>query len=229
MPAPHDETRMIEGYTVQTAIHIGGREIVYAENHASSQPYMVCNCSWDNPMNVSVYGDALVSEDYLEIMAEFVDRISTGLARVAEQRTERGISGEPLTAADCIDGSWREHYENQLIVIKPEQMVAYARTPDNQLLLATGGNGCNPDARGTAVFAKNLFTGTSSRWNRYDVAGVIRPDRIPAWAKERLAALGQAAAAKPSIQKQLVEAKKTADRHGEARSRRPAKGKVNQL
>ncbi len=44
-----EEKRMIEGYEVKTAIHIGGKEIIFAENLASPDPFMVCNAHWDNP------------------------------------------------------------------------------------------------------------------------------------------------------------------------------------
>lgn len=181
-----DEKRTIEGYEVKTAIHIGGREIIFAVNDDAAEPYMACNCTWDNPLSIGIYDSGVVSADYLEIMSEFLSRASEQVKRIAAERDERGVTEVPLTAADCVPGSNYAHYENQLIVIKPESMTPAARTADNQLLLAVNGNGCNPEARGQAVFCKHLFTGKTMRWDRQDVAGIIRPDRMPAWAKEKL-------------------------------------------
>ena len=185
-----DEKRMIQGYEVNNAILIGGKEIILAEDMGSKEPYMVCNCQWDNPLGISVYDKAAVSVDYLEAMDEFISRVSSQVQFVRDQRIERGVSNEPLTSLDCIPGSTGAHYANQLVVIKLECMVASARTADEQLLLATSGFGCNPRARGQAVMCKNLFTGKTVRWERQDIAGIILPERIPAWAHQRLAEMG---------------------------------------
>ena len=185
-----EEKRMIESYEVKNAIHIGGMEIILAEDITAKDPYMVCNCQWDNPLSADIYDKAVAGADYLEAMTEFTNRVSAQVQQIKDQRTERGVSDEPLTASDCIPGSNSAPYGNQLVVIRPESMVASARTADEQLLLATGGNGCNPDARGQAVFCKNLFTGKTVRWERHDIAGIILPECIPVWAHQRLAEMG---------------------------------------
>lgn len=195
-----EEKRTIQGYEIKNAIHIGGREIIMAEDNSKNEPYMVCNCSWDNPFNMLIYDQAVVSEDYLEIMSIFIKRIDNEVQKIAEQRIERGVSHIPLTANDCIENSNQANYSVQLIVIKPEIMAPSARTADNQLLLALSGNGCNPHARGTAVFCRNLFTGKETRWERHDIAGIIRPDRIPEWAQNKLAALNHLANTEMSLE-----------------------------
>jgi len=185
-----EEKRTIDGYEVKNSIHIGNKEIIFAENLTKSEPYMVCNCQWDNPLGIDVYDKMAVGTDYLEAMTEFLDRASAQVQHVRDQRAERGVSELPLTVSDCVPGSKNAHYMNQLVVIKPENMIASARTADEQLLLATNGFGCDPDARGQAVYCKNLITGKSVRWERYDVAGIILPERIPEWAHERLRDMG---------------------------------------
>ena len=52
-----------------------------------------------------------------------------------------------------------------------------------QLVLAEGGNGAT-GGRGQAVFGTCLATGEHSRWERYDVLGEIKPERMPQWAKD---------------------------------------------
>jgi len=185
-----EEKRMIENYEVKNAIHIGSKEIILAQDMGSKEPYMVCNCQWDNPLGIDVYDKGVAGADYLEAITEFLSRVSSEVQRIKDQRAKRGVSSEPLTASDCVPGSSGAHLENQLVVIKPESMVASSRTADEQLLLATGGFGCNPEARGQAVYCKNLFTGKTMRWERQDVAGIILPERIPAWAHQRLAEMG---------------------------------------
>ena len=209
-----DDKRMIQDYEVKTAIHIGSAETIFAENLASPEPYMVCNCEWGNPLGIEIYSKAVGSADYLEMMAEFTNRVSAAVEQIRDQRIERGVNCDMLTAADCIPGSKHAHYEHQLVVIRPENMVASARTADQQILLATGGNGCSPDALGQAVFCKNLFTGKSVRWERYDIAGIIAPDRVPASTHQRLEALqsGQekVVTRKPSVAEQLKAGRSSA-------------------
>lgn len=156
----------------------------------------------------------MANTDYLEAMTEFLERAASAIQLVKEERAERGISNEPLTAGDCIPGSKDTHYENQLVVIKPEKMAPSARTADHQLVLATGGFGCNPNARGQAVYCKNLFTGKTMRWERFDVAGIILPGRIPEWAHQRLEEMG-ITITKPELPKVYLASADDARKNGE--------------
>ena len=204
-----DEKRMIENFEVKQAIQIAGGEVVLAEDDSAAEPFLVCDCSWDNPFSVDVYTNIMVSADYLEIMKEFLERMTRRVEQVEQERSEHGVSAVPLTEEDCIPGSRSQNYTNQLIVIRPDKLTPAARTADHQLLLATGGNGCRPEALGTAVFCTNLFTGESARWERHNVVGIIRPDRMPEWAVEKLAALNKTekSKGKPSLLGKLQTAK----------------------
>jgi hypothetical protein len=184
-----EETRKIDNYGVLAAIHIDGKVVILAEDMASAEPYMVCDCHWDNPLSIDTYDNALAGTDYLEAMDEFLHRVSDAMETVRNRRAERKITDEPLTAADCIPDSNMADYENKLVIIKPERMAASARSADEQLVMAISGNGCNPNARGQAVFCTNLFTGKTTRWDRHDIAGIIKPERIPKWAFQRLTEL----------------------------------------
>jgi len=222
-----NEKRMAENYEVKTAIHIGGKEIVFAEDIDAAEPYMVCDCSRDNPFGVDVYTNIVASGDYLKVMTEFLNRVSEQVQRVDAERARHGITNIPLTADDCLKGSRHWNYKNQLVVIKPEKLTPSARTADKQLLLATSGNGCKPDGHGTAVFCKNLFTGETARWERYDIAGMIDPHKMPEWVVEKLAALQRqeekaAVPVKESVLARLETAKNDA-----ARGNPPPKEKKN--
>ena len=47
-----------------------------------------------------------------------------------------------------------------------------------------GGFGAAANARGSAVYATNLYSGKESRYERRDVLGEIKPEHIPHWAME---------------------------------------------
>lgn len=211
-----DEKRMIDNFEVKTAIHISGKEIVFAENIQAEQPYMICECSWGNPFGLDIYSEIMRSDNYIEAMTEFSDRLAREVAVLAAERDalrEQGVSDRPLTDVDCIPGSRQMDYNNRLIVLKPESLAAYARTPDNQLLLVTGGNGARPDARGSAVFCYEVSTGKHCRWERHHVAGILDPEKIPPWAKAKLDALeAKLQQDKPSLAGQLAQSKQEASR-----------------
>lgn len=52
--------------------------------------------------------------------------------------------------------------------------------------LVDGGHGAI-GGRGQAVFGTCLADGKRARWERYDVLGVIKPEKMPDWAKEAVA------------------------------------------
>ena len=66
-----------------------------------------------------------------------------------------------------------------------------AEKPDRQLFLVTGGFGASANARGSAVFCKNLYDGKNTRYERMDVLGEVKPERMPDWAKEKAAAFSR--------------------------------------
>ena len=55
-----------------------------------------------------------------------------------------------------------------------------------QLVLVDGGHGAI-GGRGQAVFGTCLADGKRARWERYDVLGEIKPEKMPDWAKEAVA------------------------------------------
>lgn len=55
----------------------------------------------------------------------------------------------------------------------------------------TGGFGASANARGSAVFCKNLYDGKNTRFERMDVLGEVKPECMPDWAKEKAAAFSR--------------------------------------
>ena len=55
--------------------------------------------------------------------------------------------------------------------------------------ICNGGFGASPNSRGNAVFCKDLYSGKESRFERYDVAGIIDPAKMPEWAKLKVSSL----------------------------------------
>jgi len=184
-----DKKREIQGYEVTHAVELAGGEVIFAENKDVEQRYLVCDNSWDNPLGIDLYKNGIVSADFVEMMREFTQRLTARVESIEAERSQRGIPFETLTAADCYPKGMDTDLEDCVVVIKPEKLAPEYQTIDHQLALCTGGFGSKPDLSGSAVYCTNLYDGKSTRWNRSDIAGTVSPDRLPDWAREKLAAL----------------------------------------
>ena len=68
------------------SIHIGKKEVVFGIDEKEKYPYLVCYCSYDNPLSAEWVTDAVGSDDYLEAMQIFTDRQGAGADRACESR-----------------------------------------------------------------------------------------------------------------------------------------------
>jgi hypothetical protein len=182
-----EEKRMVDTYEVKHAIHVGDKEVLFAvDDTKTDYPYMVCNCTWDNPLGIDHYFNAAASSDYLEMMTEFTDRVTAQLEAVKAERDKITVPLQPFTLEHCIPNDNGQNLENKVVIIRPECLRPEYRTADKQLVLATGGFGAHANSRGRAVYTVNLYSGKESRWNREDILGILKPEYMPDWVKERL-------------------------------------------
>jgi len=149
-----EEKRMVDTYEVTHAIYVGDREILFAIDDGKTDcPYMVCNCTWDNPLGIDQYFNTVGSGDYLEMMTEFTERVQTQLEAVRAERDKIAVPLSPFTLEHCTPNNYGESIENKVVVIRVERLRPEYRTADNQLMLAVGGFGTYANARGRAVYA----------------------------------------------------------------------------
>ncbi|WP_418790383.1 hypothetical protein [Phosphitispora sp. TUW77] len=198
-----EEKRMVDTYEVEHAIHVGDKEIVFGVDEKKADcPYMVCNCTWDNPLGIEHYFNAVGSADYLEMLTEFTDRVTTQLEAVKAERNKVTVPLQAFTMEHCIPNDNGQNFENKVVSICPECLRPEYRTADKQLVLATGGFGAHANARGRAVYTINLYSGKESRWNREDILGTLKPEYMPDWAKDRLKQIQAERQAKQKKQEQ---------------------------
>ena len=90
-----------------------------------------------------------------------------------------------LTGMDCIEGSSEEQYENQMVVLRHENLKAEYRSSLNQLWLCTHGPGCRPDYKHSdTIHLLHPVDGDRMAVARGDVWGAAKPETL-----ERLTAL----------------------------------------
>lgn len=197
------EKRMVDTYEVQHAIYVGDKEILFAvDDRITHCPYMVCNCTWDNPLGVGCFSEAAGSADYLEMMTEIISRVTSQLEVVKAERDRITVPLQSVTLEHCYPNDYSESIENKVVVIRAECLRPEYRTAEKQLVLATGGFGAYANARGRAVYTVNLYSGKEARWNREDILGKVKPEYMPDWAKEGLKQLEDERKAKQKRQEQ---------------------------
>ncbi len=192
-----EEKRMVGSYEVEQSIFIGEKEVLFGVSQKEEYPFMVCYCDYNNPLSAPWYTEAVGTDDYLEAMELFCDRVQAQIVLTRSGQEKFKFDKTPFTAVDCIPDKKSESIIGKVVVIDAEPKRYEYRHAAYQLILADGGNGAS-GGRGQAVFGTCLATGERSRWERYDVLGEIRPERMPQWAKEALNAIqNQEKAKKP--------------------------------
>ena len=183
-----EEKRMVGSYEVEQSIFIGEKEVLFGVSKKEEYPFMVCYCDYNNPLSAPWYTEAVGTDDYLEAMELFCDRVQAQIVLTRSEQEKFKFDKTPFTTADCIPDKKSESIIGKVVVIDAEPKRYEYRHAAYQLVLADGGNGAS-GGRGQAVFGTYLATGERSRWERYDVLGEIRPERMPQWAKEALNAI----------------------------------------
>ena len=180
------EKRMAGDYEIIHAFHIGDKEIVIGENvnAPGEERYMCAYCEKNEILGL--YSDLWVSDDFCDIAKIYADRLSEQAekTRVALFTPKfQGIDTTPLTKADCVPISSDDNLNGKIVVIKQEVLRQEYRRSTNQIKLCTGGFGASPNSRGSACYCVDLYSRTTSRFERQDVMGTLQEDQLPKWAE----------------------------------------------
>jgi hypothetical protein len=187
-----DDNRIIDGYAVLHTIWIDGAEQIVAEK---DHQYRLYRGERVSGLGIEEYTVVFEDRDYLKAMREFTRRINSALDGLDLSRVYRGspLMDFRLNLEDCVSGGMANDLRGKVVAIKAEILSPEYRAGSYQLMLAEGGFGCSPNARGQSVFCKELYSGESARWGRTDILGVVDESLLPTWAKEKLSRLREPA------------------------------------
>lgn len=178
-----DKKRVIDQYEIIHSIQVGVREVVVGVS--AEREFMCCICTQDGTLEH--YADAIVSDDYLEIMGLYADRLKKQIAAVQAMRSTIHVPLTMLREDQCFPMNSETDIIGKVVAIKPDSLRYEYQQADRQLILVTGGGGAQSNSRGSAVFGVSVFTGRNAgRWERQDVMGEVRPEHLPQWVRERL-------------------------------------------
>ena len=187
----NEEKRMAGNYEIIHSVYIGDREIVVGEDLANTEGNKFM-CAYCRPALIyAVYDEVMGSDDYAEIIQLFGERVAEQAAKTREMFNDLRLEGQdvsPLTIKDCTPITGDDDLHNKVIVIKPDKLRREYQRANYQLKLCTGGFGASPNSRGNACFCVDLFSGKSSRFERYEVMGTLKEEQLPKWAKDGLEA-----------------------------------------
>ena len=82
--------------------------------------------------------------------------------------------------------SFYENYTGRLLVLNPSCLKEEYRFEEFQYFFAQSGFGCDPSSLGTKVFGKFLIDGEKACFRRDEFLGIADPEKLPAWASEKL-------------------------------------------
>ena len=180
------EADMAGDYKITHQFRIGGRTLVLGHNPEDHEtPYLVCY--QDFGLGFPRFTEAVGSDDYLEIVELFSQRLQQQIEAVKQQRAERNLPSTILTLEHCRRREPEESLEGKLVIVKANNISPEYRSADYQLGYALGGFGCKPGAGGRAVFFEELYSGERSRWDVGDILGIADLDKLPEWAKTKVA------------------------------------------
>ena len=182
----NEQKDMAGDYEVIQSLFIGGKSLLIGYNpNDKDGKYMTCF----KEINVvgTFFTKAMASDDYLEIARLFSERLQEHLEKVEQFRAQRNVPLETLDKEHCRTRGKGESLVEKLIILRPTSLAPEYRTADCQLGYATGGFGCSPGASGRAVYFRELFSGEECRWNIGDVLGIADMEKLPDWAKQKVA------------------------------------------
>ena len=130
------EKRMAGDYEIIQSVYVGDKEVVLGENPAdtSDGKYLCSFCQHSDL--VALHQDLFISDNYLEVMKIFGERIVQQAEKVRQELSAaeaQGVSTVPLSAADCIPLSPSDDLTGKIIVIRAEVLRQEYQTVTHQL------------------------------------------------------------------------------------------------
>lgn len=174
---------VVQDFTILQAIHLGDKELIIGEKLDADYRYMVGE--YFNNGIFEGFENVQVSNDYISILESYSNRIKEQVNVLIEKRTDF----KPISTGMYNQITPETNLEGAIVVMDLKKLYRECQTPENQLYFAKSGFGTQPNSRGRAIFATNLYTMEEARFNRDDFIGVMYFDKLPEWAKNNYASL----------------------------------------
>jgi hypothetical protein len=185
-----DEKRMIGDWEVLQGIHIGDREVALMHDPDNAEAAFAV-CYYQTALGImESTTEGVGSNDYLEMMEEFLHRVQGQIDKVRADREQSNEPQDVLGREHCLPpGREEPDLHGCVAVMKPDMLRPEYRNAANQVYYVTHGFGASANARGSAIFGYNVFSGEHAKLRRPEVLGVLDPARAPDWVKPGMEAI----------------------------------------
>lgn len=178
-------------YEITQSVQIGNRRFVIGRCDSKQEPFLVANFRTKLDGLFSEYYEVGVSDDYMQILGEYIQRQQKAYAEIVQTRDARGSDGTVFSAQDCLPHPEKQDYTGCIVAMRASELAPEYRTKEDQPLYVKDGNGAKPNACGTKVYVRECWSGDEFYVRRTDIQGVLQPDKLPEWAKENVAIFKQ--------------------------------------
>ena len=97
-----EEKRMLGNYEVTQSIYVGDKEVVLAVDKKEQYPFLVCYCDYHNPLSAAWATEGVASDDYLEAMEIFTERVQSQIDRTRAELSKFPFDKAVFTKEHCI-------------------------------------------------------------------------------------------------------------------------------
>ena len=130
-----EEKRMLGNYEVTQSIYVGDKEVVLAVDKKEQYPFLVCYCDYHNPLSAAWATEGVASDDYLEAMEIFTERVQSQIDRTRAELSKFPFDKAVFTKEYCIPDDHKSNIVGKVVVLNAEpkryeyQHPAYNGTP----------------------------------------------------------------------------------------------------
>ena len=148
-----------------------------------------------------------IPDDWSRFRDTFSVMSHPGLVNIFIDQARREWDSLKLFTRDHVydEGTAGIDYTGKIVAVRADVLKDDCKTPENQLLYATGGNGCKPDALGTKVYGRYLKDGGRDCFRRGEILGVVKLNLLPEWAQEKFAEFSVEEAKEAQTEKEEIE------------------------
>ena len=122
--------RMVESYEVTNGIPIGDKEVVIGVDEKNEMPYL-CAFYTSNDIFGS-YTDCMVSDDYVEIVELFAERVKAQCVKVREEHAKVTVPRELITADMCLPLKGSDSLEGKVAAVRADSIRPEYRSAEHQ-------------------------------------------------------------------------------------------------
>lgn len=190
MNAENNENMKCGDYAIIQELCIGDKTVVFGEKPGGYGPDQYL-CAYRQIVLFYASYTEIETGSYLDMMDVFTTRVKGQIENARETLKQIKVPLEVITPEMCYPHDFSQDLNEKVIAIKPEVLRPECQYAVYQLGYVTGGFGAHGNARGNAVFVKKLYSQEDTRFERYDVQGIVKPECLPEWAKQNLEQIKQ--------------------------------------